>query len=602
MVTDIDGHITDINEAQMRMFRFKEKSELIGKGGFDFLAERERGKAIADMFKVYEEGFNTGSIYTVVDRNGREFECELSTALLHDAAGKPSGTVTVMRDVTERRRMEQQLRESEERYRLLAENATDAIWTIDMNLKYTFVSPAILRIVKGYALEELTQMTIQELLAPESFSTATKLIEEELALEGTRESDPYRSRTAELELRNKDGSTVWTEIQASFTRDSGGRVVGVQGSTRDITERRKVEEALRDTSEKLRVIFDSIGEAVTVVNLNGDIVDANKEALRLHGFDAKDAIVGRKSSELVAAVDRDRAVKDAVRVLKTSIPSGRSEYKLIDMGGKEFDGEFNVAVIRDNRGDPTGFIGIARDVSEHKQMEQALLRINKAVESSSDAIAISDSSGHHFYHNRAFTELFEYTPEELEAAGGSPAAYASEDVAHEVFKKIISGGSWSGEVEMMSKGGRVFTVLLRADAIKDEAGKLIGLIGVHADITERKQMEEALKKSEEYFKAITENSSDIIVITDKSGTITYCSRSVERYTGYRPEELVGSNAFKFIHPDDVQQAGSAFGEAVLTKDIAIPNEFRIVHKDGSVRVLVGWERAFLIIRLLPGLS
>jgi diguanylate cyclase (GGDEF)-like protein/PAS domain S-box-containing protein/putative nucleotidyltransferase with HDIG domain len=517
------------------------------------------------------------------NKDGSTVWSEIQASFMRDSAGNVIGVQGSTRDITERRKAQQIIKESEERYRLLAENVSDVIWTMDLNLGFTYMSPSVLNI-RGYTAEEALGMPLEDTVAPGSMKTVLQVIKEEFEIDHTEQ---YTSRTIEVELKCKNGSTVWTEMKLSWLHDASDNRIGIMGVTRDISERRKVAEALRETSEKLRVIFDSIGEAVTVVDMNGDIVDANREVLRLHGFNRKEEIIGRKSSELVAFVDRERAVSDAVKSLKTPYLSGSNEYKLVDATGREFDGEFNVAVIRDDRGNPTGFIGIARDISERKRMEEALLRINKAVESSSDAIAISDSQGHHFYHNRAFTELFGFVPEELEAAGGGAAAYASEDVAHEVFNRIMSGGSWSGEVEMRAKGGRVFTVLLRADAIKDEAGKLIGLIGVHTDITERKQIEEALKKSEEYFKAITENSSDIIVITDKDGTIKYCSRSVERYTGYRPEELVGNSAFNFIHPDDVQQAGSAFGEAVLTKEVAVPNEFRIVHKDGSVRVFGG---------------
>jgi diguanylate cyclase (GGDEF)-like protein/PAS domain S-box-containing protein len=110
---------------------------------------------------------------------------------------------------------------------------------------------------------------------------------------------------------------------------------------------------------------------------------------------------------------------------------------------------------------------------------------------------------------------------------------------------------------------------------------------------DRKQVEEKLQESEKYFKEITENASDIIIITDKNGAIKYCSRSVERFTGYKPEELIGRNALKLIHPDDVKRAVADLGKAILSIDSAIPNAFRIVHKDGSERYFEGLGRNLL---------
>jgi PAS domain S-box-containing protein len=124
-------------------------------------------------------------------------------------------------------------------------------------------------------------------------------------------------------------------------------------------------------------------------------------------------------------------------------------------------------------------------------------------------------------------------------------------------------------------------------------GKIIGIISVARNITERKRAEDALQVSEKYFKEITENSSDIIVITDKNGDIKYCSRSTERFTGYKPEELIGRNVIRIIHPDDVKRAVGDFGKAILAKDSAIPNGFRIVHKDGSERYFEGLGKNLL---------
>jgi len=104
---------------------------------------------------------------------------------------------------------------------------------------------------------------------------------------------------------------------------------------------------------------------------------------------------------------------------------------------------------------------------------------------------------------------------------------------------------------------------------------------------------EKLKKDEAFFKELTENSSDIIVVVNKTGIITYVSSSVERLLGYKPEEMIGQNAYKYIHPADIPRSILDFGKAILTKDHSVTNSFHILHKDGSVRTLEGFGKNLL---------
>lgn len=134
------------------------------------------------------------------------------------------------------------------------------------------------------------------------------------------------------------------------------------------------------------------------------------------------------------------------------------------------------------------------DFIERKRTEENLIRISMAVENSSDAIAMAEPGKKHFYQNAAFSNLFEYTVDELNAAGGPIVTFANQDLAAEIFQTIASGNPWTGETEMISKNGRSFTCLLRANAIMDVKGKIIGLIGVFTDITERKMAENKLKE------------------------------------------------------------------------------------------------------------
>jgi len=150
---------------------------------------------------------------------------------------------------------------------------------------------------------------------------------------------------------------------------------------------------------------------------------------------------------------------------------------------------------------------VARDISDRVSAEEDLLRISKAIESTSDAIGMADITGRSIYHNPAFIDLFEYTVDELTAAGGPPAIYANLTDAQTVFTTIQSGRSWHGEVIMQSRSGRIMHIALRADAIKDQTGQIIGLIGIHTDITEQKRVEEELRQSEAKFRELAQREA-----------------------------------------------------------------------------------------------
>ncbi len=132
---------------------------------------------------------------------------------------------------------------------------------------------------------------------------------------------------------------------------------------------------------------------------------------------------------------------------------------------------------------------MSTEVSRRRHTEEELYRVKKAVDSSGDAIGMSTRDGYHFYQNSAFTELFGYTVEEFREDNPPSLIYADSAVGQEVFAAIMAGKPWTGEVEMKAKDGRRFPVLLRADAIKDAAGEIVGLVGIHTDITEQKRAE-----------------------------------------------------------------------------------------------------------------
>ena len=190
-----------------------------------------------------------------------------SAAPLLDDQRRTIGAVGINQDITERKQAEEALRKSETQYRLLAENVNDVIFVLDMNLNYTYVSPSI-KFLRGYEPEEVLKQAAFQTLTPASRELATKTLSEIMELEKSGRRETPLSRMLQLEMVRKDGTTVWTEVKFSFIRDEDQRLMGILGLTRDITDRKRAEEKLRESEKKYRLLADHVHDVIFVLDMN----------------------------------------------------------------------------------------------------------------------------------------------------------------------------------------------------------------------------------------------------------------------------------------------------------------------------------------------
>jgi PAS domain S-box-containing protein/putative nucleotidyltransferase with HDIG domain len=163
-----------------------------------------------------------------------------------------------------RRRVERAVFDNKERYRLITERAADAMWTVDMNMRLTYISPSITRLL-GYSVQEAMAKPMQEIFTPVSFKLAMKLLKEELRVENREQKDLARSRTLELELIRKDGSLVPVEVKYTFLRDAQARPAEVLAIARDISERKQAQEEAKHSTERLIRAMEHAIQAMTII-------------------------------------------------------------------------------------------------------------------------------------------------------------------------------------------------------------------------------------------------------------------------------------------------------------------------------------------------
>jgi len=277
------------------------------------------------------------------------------------------------RDLLESKRdMENQkarLTDSERKYRLLAENVSDTIWVVNLDtLALDYISPAVEK-NRGFTAKEAMALSLEQSLSSESFVRVTKILEAELARDNQPGIDPQRSVTIELEQSLKGGGYTWSEATVSFVRDAKGRPTAIMGVTRDISERKKTQQALVENEKKYRDLFENGSDLICLHDLDGRLLETNLAYKEEYGWSPKH-LTGVSIREFIP--ERYQAEFDAYmeRILKKGSDEGY--LKAYTRSGEEVLLEYRNRLILDDRGRPKAVQGAARDVTERLRYEKAL--------------------------------------------------------------------------------------------------------------------------------------------------------------------------------------------------------------------------------------
>lgn len=295
----------------------------------------------------------------------------------------------------------------------------------------------------------------------------------------------------EESLPRTDGTVDWVRWEVQPWRTGTGEIGGLIVLREAIAELHQLEEHLHLLENAIAASKNGI--VISDANQpDNPLIYVNPRFEEMTGYSHE--VLGR-NCRFLQGTDTEQP---AIAELRTAIREGKECNVILRNYRKDgtlFWNELRIAPVKNAAGKLTNFVGVQTDITDRVEAQEQLVRISKAVENASDAIIITNAKGQSLYHNQAFVELFEYTTDEINAAGGPSIRYCDPNIAREVISAITQGNScWSGEVEMRTRSDRTLSVLLRADAITDDNGNVVGLIGIHTDITARKHAEAVLRQ------------------------------------------------------------------------------------------------------------
>ena len=439
-------------------------------------------------------------------KNGERFAVEI-TANQIIYRGRRTALVA-LRDITERKRAEEALRESEARYQRISEAITDYIYTVRVangRVAETTHGPGCLA-VTGYQVKEFANDPFLwlHMVAAED---RPKVEEQARRILAGEDPPPIEHR-----IVHKNGTVRWVRNTFVPHRDERGALVAYDGLIQDITERKQAEQALRESEDRFRRLSEATFEAVTI-HKRGVLLNANDQYFKMFGY-TPDELLGKQVLPLTIAPEA------LEYVMKQVENGGLGPYETIGVrkDGTRFPMEIRVREIEDEG--QRIRVGALRDITERKQAEEALReseeRYRTIIEQAGDAIIIHDKTGRILDVNQKACQSLGYSREELLAKfirDIDPEAIRAGK--HKLWGKILAGEHFTFESRQMRKDGSVIPVEVTLGSVRLPHGPVI--LGIVRDITERKRAEEALRESETELRAILESTGDGILAVDRSG-------------------------------------------------------------------------------------
>jgi len=299
--------------------------------------------------------------HTHYDGNGGARSIEVHGYPILDAKGKVTQMIEYSLDITERKRVENELQESQRFSSSLLQNSPNPVVVLDPDTSVRYVNPAFEKLT-GFNLADIFGLKAPLPWWPEERGEAiTVAIRKAMAVGGNR---------GEHIFQKKNGERFWVALNSAMVKH-GGKPLYFLINWLDITDSKRMQEALRESEEKLERMFDSVNDGIVVARLDGTILKVNESAAKMHGFASQYEMLGKNALELAAPAEHKKMLRNMRRAVKQGKVSG-VEYTLVKADGAEFPAELSTSALRDVSGKVFGHVTVARDITERKQMLEAL--------------------------------------------------------------------------------------------------------------------------------------------------------------------------------------------------------------------------------------
>jgi two-component system cell cycle sensor histidine kinase/response regulator CckA len=593
-VKDIECRKTIANPADVRNMGRQSEAEVLGKNDFDFYPEEIAAKFYADdqtVLQTSQPVLNREEY--VLDAAGQRRWLSTSKLPLKDGQGRIIGLVGIGRDITERKQMEDALRESEERYRKLVETAPDVIYSLSEDGAIKTLNPAFERIT-GWSPDESLGKPFMPFVHPDDMPLAERSFREVMRGETPA---PH-----ELGILSKSGEYLIAEFVAT-PQIIDGRVIGELGIARNITERKRAEVALRESEHKVsealefnRRILDTSCIGILTYKKSGQCVSANAAAAKVVG--AAVAQLLAQNFHEIPSWKKSGMYQAAIRALDTGIEQSL-EVHFVTTFGKDMWLSSSFSSF-DSAGERHLLVFVT-DITERKRVEEAL-RHEKALmdalmDNIPDSIYFKDRQCRLVRINRKMMQSLKLD-EMGKAIGKTDVDLYGEDFGQKTFAEdqhlMTSGEPIVGLLESRQlEDGQINWTSTTKVPLRDDRGEIVGLVGITREINELMRVQEVLSQERNLLRSLIDSLPDQIYVKDLESRFLVCNAGVARMAGVaRPEDLLEKTDFD-IFPEELaaqyyadEQRAMKFGEPIIDKEEAVVNKAGIMMWSSTTKVPV----------------